>query len=241
MTTILLIARREIQGYLLSPLGYVIIAALLLLDGLAFNAVAMAGEKPSFDVLQMFFFYSCGMVATGGVLFSMRLFAEERQTGTIVLLQTSPATELELVLGKWLGGFAFLCLFIALTSYMPLLILVNGKVTWGHLFAGYLGLALLGGAVTAIGTFSSTLVKSQLLAAVITGVLVVSLFVAWMVARKVDGPLGDAIGYLDLFDKHYRSFSRGIVKLSSVTYYLSLTYLGLLGAVLVLSARRWRA
>jgi ABC-2 type transport system permease protein len=240
MNTILVIARRELTGYLLSPLGYIIMAALLLLDGLAFNGIAMQGQKTSYEVLQMFFFYSCGFVAAAGVLFAMRLFAEERQAGTLVLLTTSPATELELVLGKFLGGFGFLSLFIALTFYMPLLVLVNGKVTWGHVLVGYLGLFLLGAAVTAIGTFASTIAKTQILSAVIAGVIVVALFVCWMVAQKVDGVLGDAIGYLDLFDKHYRSFTRGILKLSSVTYLLSLTYVGLMGAVLVLTSRRWR-
>lgn len=241
MTRITLIARRELVGYLMSPLGYVIIAALLLLNGVAFNGLAMDGEKLSYDVLQTFFFYSCGFVVVAGVLFSMRLFAEEKQTGTMLLLQTSPASEVELVLGKFLGGYTFLGLFIALTGYMPLLVLVNGRVTWGHLAVGYLGLYLLAAVSIGLGTLASALAKNQLLAAIIGGVLTVAFFLAWVIARRVDGPLGDAIGYLDLFDKHFRSLSRGVLKLSTVVYYLSLTYASLVGAVAVLSARRWRA
>lgn len=240
MTTIWLIARRELSGFFLSPLGYLVVAAVLFLHGLWFNVVVMRGEQTSFKVLEAFFFHSSGFVATVAVLLSMRLIAEERQTGTLVLLQTSPASEWQVVAGKFLGGFLFLAGYLALTGYMPLLIVVNGKVAMGHLFAGYLGLLLLGAAVIAVGTFASSLVSSQLLAAVLGGVMTMALFVAWMVARKVDGPLGDFVGYLDLMDLHYRSFSRGVVKLSSVVYYLSLAYAALLGATAVMSARRWR-
>jgi ABC-2 type transport system permease protein len=240
MNRILLIARREIHGYLSSPLGYIIVAALLLIDGVAFNALAMADEKKSFDVLYWYFFFSCGIVAAAGVLFSMRLFAEERQTGTIVLLTASPASEGELVVGKFLGGFGFLAIFIALASYMPLLVVVNGRVSVGHLMVGYLGLLLEGAAIIALGTLMSALTKSQLLAAVTSAVVVVFLFVSWFIAKKVDGPLGDVIGYLSMFDSHFVSAARGVLKLSTVVYTLSLTYIGLHGATLVLASRRWR-
>lgn len=240
MSAIWLIAKRELGGFLLSPLGYIVVAAVLCLHGLWFNVVVMRGEQTSYKVLEGFFFHSSGFVAAVAVLLSMRLLAEERQTGTLVLLQTSPASEWQIVLGKFLGGFLFLCGYIALTGYMPLLVLVNGKVTLGHLAAGYLGLFLLGAAVIAIGTFASSLVSSQLLAAIVGGVLTISLFICWMIARKVDGPLGEVIGYLDLMDLHYRSFSRGIVKMSTVVYYLSLAWAALLGATSVMSARRWR-
>ena len=129
---ILLIARRELYAYLRSPLGYCIVAAVLCLHGLLFNVMWMDGEKLSYDVLEGFFYQSSGFVATVAVLLSMRLFAEERQTGTEVLLLKSPTPEREIVAGKFLGGFVFLCGYIALTSYMPLLVLVNGKVTLGR-------------------------------------------------------------------------------------------------------------
>jgi ABC-2 type transport system permease protein len=240
VTTALLIARRELSAFLLSSLGWWIVGAVLALHGLWFNTVVMQGEKRSSEVIEGFFFHSSGFVAAVAVLLSMRLFAEEKQLGTILLLQTSPASETEIVAGKFLGALSFLCGYLALTVFMPLLVLVNGKVTLGHLAAGYLGLVLLGGAVLAVGTLASSLVSSQLLAAVLGAVFAMSLFAAWMVARKVDGPLGDVIAYLDLMDKHYRSFSRGVIKSSTVVYYLSITYAALLGAVAVLSSRRWR-
>jgi ABC-2 type transport system permease protein len=240
MKSIYLIARRELHGYLSSPLGYVIVASLLVLNGLAFNALAMEGEKKSFEVLQIFFYYSCGFVAAAGILFSMRLYAEERQNGTLVLLQTSPATDLQLVLGKFAGAYIFLALFICLTIYMPGLVYVNGKITWGHIGVGYLGLFLMGAAVLAIGGFASSLTRNQLLAAVVGGVLVVTMFVCWLLAQKIEGPLGAFIGHFDFFDTHYRSMTKGVLKASTVVYFLSLTYVALASTVTVLSSRRWR-
>ena len=238
---ILLIARRDLAGYLLNPQGYIIIAVLLLLDGFAFNAIALTEEKRSSEVVQLFFFYSCGFVAAASILFSMRSFAEEKPTGPLVLLQTSPASEWEIVAGKFLGAYGFLVVFIAMTTFLPAMVFINGSPSWGHLVVGYGGLLLEGAALTALGVMTSAMSKNQLVAAVSSAGIVVALFLCWMVAKKIEGPLGDVIGYLDVFDSHYRSFSRGIFKLSSTIYFLTLTYVGLLGATLVLSARRWRA
>lgn len=240
MTTALLIARRELRGYFSSSSGWIILAVLLLLDGLAFNAFAMAGEKKSFDVLQNFFYWHSGATMVASIFISMRLFAEEKQIGTLVLLEASPAREAEVVLGKFLGAWGFLLLFLLLSHYMPILVMVNGKVTAGHLFAGYLGLALLGAACIAIGAFMSALAPNQVAAAVLAGAVVVALVLAWLLAKNIDGVLGDVIGWLDVFDKHYRTFSRGAVKLSSVVYYASVAYAFLLATTAVLGARRWR-
>lgn len=236
----LLIARRELVSSLLSPTGWIILGVTLLAQGLLFNAVALAGDKKSFDVLQLFFYFSSGTTMFASIFISMRLFAEEKQLGTLVLLETSPVSEWQVVLGKFLGGWVFLALLLGLSLYMPLLVLVNGKVTVGHLFAGYLGLLLLGAACVALGTFASSIARTQVVAAVMSGAMVVALLLAWMLARKIDGTLGDVVGYLDLFDKHYRAFSRGTVKLGSVVYFLSLTYAALLATTAVLGARRWR-
>ena len=236
-----LIARRELHSYLMSATGWLILGVVLLAQGLLFNALALGGaEKKSFDVVQLFFYFSSGTTMVASIFISMRLFAEEKQLGTLVLLETSPVPEWQVVLGKFLGGWLFLCLLLLLSLYMPLLVLVNGKITLGHLFAGYFGLALLGAACVAIGTLASSLAQSQVLAAVIAGGGILALLLAWMLARKVEGTLGDVLGYLDLFDKHYRTFTRGTVKLGSVVYYLSLTYTMLLATTAVLGARRWR-
>ena len=241
MNAALLIARRELVGYLASMTGWLILAIVLLADGLLFNGFALGGEKKSFDVLQAFFYFSSGTTMVASIFIAMRLFAEERQQGTMVLLETAPIGEHSIVAGKFLGAWAFLLLMLAASGYLPALILVNGTVTPGHIGAGYLGLALLGAACIAIGALSSALAKNQILAAVMSGTIIVGLLLAWMLAKKIDGPLGDVIGFLDVFDQHYRSFSRGTIKLASVAYYLALTWGALLVCTAVLTARRWRA
>lgn len=236
----LLITKRELSSYLRSATGWLILGVVLLAQGLLFNAVAMSGERKSFDVLQLFFYFSSGTTMVASIFISMRVFAEEKQLGTMVLLETSPVSEVQIVLGKFLGAWLFLCLLLGMSLYMPLLVLVNGKVTMGHLFAGYFGLLLLGAACIAIGVLASSLAKNQVLAAVISGTTIVALLLSYMLAKKVEGTFGDVVGYLDLFDKHYRTFTRGTVKLGSIVYYLSLTYVALLATVAVIGSRRWR-
>lgn len=241
MNRALLIARRELGAYLTSTTGWLILAVVLLADGLLFNAFAMAGEKKSFDVLQGFFYFSSGTTMVASIFISMRLYAEERQAGTLVLLETAPIAEHVVVIGKFLGAWSFLLLLLLLSGYLPLLVLVNGKVTLGHIAAGYVGLIFLGAACIGIGGLASSVAKNQIVAAVITGVTIVALLLAWMLAKKIEGTLGDVVGFFDLFDQHYRSFSRGTIKLASVAYFAALTYGTLLVTTAVLAARRWRA
>src|SRR5262245_23190982 len=147
MTATLLIARRELCAYFRSMTGYVIAGLVLLIDGLLFNAfVLSAGEMYSAEVLSNFFYISFGTTVIASVFISMRLIAEERQTGTLVLLTSSPVHDWEIVLGKYLSALAFLALMTLATVYMPGLIFLHGTISLGHMVAGYLGLRLLGNA-----------------------------------------------------------------------------------------------
>lgn len=240
MTAIWLIARRELHSYLRSPLGYVILAAILLVDGLLFNGFAMRGEKLSYQVMYQFFFFSSGTTMVASIFITMRLFAEERQNGTLLLLQTSSTSDWSMVLGKFLGAYIFLLLLTLLTLYMPLLVMVNGKITLGHLLTGYLGLVLLGASCIALGTLASSVAPNQILAAVISAALIVALLVMWMLAKQIDGPLGFIVAHLSLFDRNFQPFAKGILLSQGLVYYLSLTYLSLLGARAVIGGRRWR-
>ena len=116
MKATLLIARRELSAYLRSMTGYIIAAAVLIVDGLLFNAFALGGgEKLSSEVLSLFFYFSSGTTIIASVFISMRLFAEERQTGTLVLLTSSPVHDWEIVVGKFLSALIFLSLLTAAT------------------------------------------------------------------------------------------------------------------------------
>jgi len=237
----LLIARRELRAYLRSPFGYIVAAALLLIDGLLFQAFALGGgARLSADVLHDFFYFASGTTMVASILLSMRLLAEERQTGTLVLLNTAPVPDSSIVIGKFLSAFVFVVLLTALTAYMPLLILVNGKVSLGHIAVGYLGLLLLGAASVAIGLFGSALARSQVLAAIIGAAVLVTMLLLWIVARVTDPPLNTFLAALALHNERQNAFMRGLLRLEDVVYYLAVTYFFLLAATKTLEARRWR-
>jgi ABC-2 type transport system permease protein len=153
MTATWLIARRELGGYLRTMSGYIIAASALFVQGILFNALALGSDQNrlSTEVLSQFFWVYSGTIIVVSVLLSMRLVAEERQTGTIVLLSSSPVHEHEVVLGKFFSSLIFLVLITLPSVFMPLLILVNGKLSIGHVATGYLGLFLLGSACLATG------------------------------------------------------------------------------------------
>ncbi|MCK6551256.1 hypothetical protein L6R52_35805 [Myxococcota bacterium] len=236
-----LIVRRELGTYFRTRTGYVIAALILLLDGLFFNAFALgSGAKYSTDVLSDFFFYSSGVTIVAALIISMRLVVEDRQTGALPLLTTSSLTDGQIVLAKFLSGYAFLAILTLATIYMPLLVLVNGKISVGHIFAGYVGLMAIGAASMAIGTFASAVSTSQLMALVIGGVISVALLLMWMLARIVDGSLSEIIGYLSFHDKHFRPFMSGTISTRDLIFYLSFTVIFLVLARISLEGRRWR-
>jgi ABC-2 type transport system permease protein len=241
MSAVLLIARRELGGYFRSMTGYVIAGLVLLVDGLLFNAfVLSAGEMFSADVLSNFFYISFGTTVIASVFISMRLVAEERQTGTLVLLTSSPVHDWEIVIGKYLSALVFLAIITLATIYIPALIMVNGKVSVGHMASGYLGLLLVGSATLAIGVFGSALARTQVLAAIVSGVIVVSILIAHLLARVTDRPLKEMFMALALYARHFPPFQSGAIHLRDVVYYVAVTYVALFAAVRVMEARRWK-
>lgn len=239
MKNVALIARRELGAYLKSPMGYVIAAIVLFVDGLLFNYYALGGSpKYSAEVLQLFFAFASFMSVVSGILLSMRLLAEERQLGTLTLLLTSPVREHEIVLGKFLSAFVFFGLMTLATVYMPALIFVNGKVSVGQIFAGYLGLLMLGGLALAIGLFASSLSSSQIVAAVSGGAIVTAIYLCYLGAKVADPPLRDILAFIS-WQRHLQ-WQNGILNLRDVFYFLSGTYLFLLLTTHVMQARRWR-
>jgi ABC-2 type transport system permease protein len=241
MSATFLIMRRELGAYLRSMTGYIIAAAVLVVDGILFNAFALGGaDKRSGDVLVAFFYISSGTTMIASIFLSMRLLAEEKQTGTLVLLTSSPIRDRDIVLGKYLSGWIFLALITLATAFMPGLIMVHGKISFGHLATGYVGLLLLGGAAMAIGTFGSAIAKTQVIAAIISAGLLVSLIIAWLLARVTEHPLNRIFESLAFYHRHFPPFQVGIMHLRDVVYYLAVIYFALFAATRVLEARRWK-
>jgi ABC-2 type transport system permease protein len=237
---VLLIARRELRGYLRTMTGWIIAAAVLLIDGLLFNAFALEGARRSTEVLTRFFYFSSGPTMVAAIFLSMRLLAEERQLGTLSLLYSSPVRDREIVLGKFLGALAFLSGLTLATVYMPLLILVHGHISVGHLIAGYLGLLLLGAASLGLGTLGSALARTQVVAAILGAALLVTLLVAWLLAAVTEPPFSWLFSALALHNAHFPPFQAGQVHLRNVAYYLLVAWVALFATTRVLEARRWR-
>lgn len=240
MMPALLIARRELYAYLRSPLGAAIIAGALLGDGIYFYYAGLSRELISSDVLAEFFETASGTTMIAAIILSMRLLAEERQTGTITLLNTAPLRDTEIVVGKFIAAFGVIVVMTALTFYMPLIVKVHGKVSFGHILVGYTGILLLGAASTAIGLFASALARSQVVAAIIGTVLMIVLLLQWVIARVSQPPLNEFLAALALHHQNFIPFKQGVLDLKRIVYYVVMTYFFLLAATKVMEARRWR-
>jgi len=237
-----IIFRRELQTYVRSPMGYIVAAVVLLLDGVFFYGTSLgpeAGERLSGIVLAGFFYNASGLTAVAAVALSIRLIAEERQTGTQLLLDTSPVRDWEIVLGKFLSALAFLSAITVATLYIPLLILVNGKVALGHILVGYLGLILLGSAVLSIGVFATSLTRHQLVAVAIAAVITGVMFLFWTLSQIVGSPLSRVFAAFAIHGRHFQGFLSGLLHLRDVVYYLAVTYFFLFAATKVMEAKRW--
>jgi ABC-2 type transport system permease protein len=241
MSAVLLIARRELGGYFRTMTGFIIAGVMLLAQGLFFNAFVLGqGEMYSAEVLNGYFFYAFGTTVISSLFISMRLIAEERQTGTLTLLASSPIHDWEIVVGKFLSALVFLAAITVTSIYIPALILVNGKVSAGHMFAGYLGVLLAGGAALAIGVFGSALARNQVLAVIFSAIITLFIVVSHFLAKVTDRPLKDMFMALALYARHFPPFQAGSIHLRDVVYYVVVTYVALFAAVRVMEARRWK-
>lgn len=241
MREMLLVARRDLAAYFNAYWGYVVIAAVLMIDGLLFHAFAL-GDQPKYSaqVIEDFFLFSFGLTCTASVFMTMRSLAEERQTGTLILIDASPLSDAQVVGGKYLAAWVVMAVLVLSTLYMPALVMVNGKVSLGQILTGYLGLLLVAAAACAIGVFASAVARTQLVAGVIAGILIVFFLVAWMLARVAEPPLKDIFAYLSFYERHYRSFGRGQIHTESIVYFVSVAFAFLVMATRFMSLRRWR-
>jgi ABC-2 type transport system permease protein len=226
MRNALLVANRELGAYLRSPLGYVVAAASLLIDGILYYAFVLGAgqQRLSAEVLMNFFYYASGTTMIAAIALSIRLLAGER----------------EIVAGKFLSALAFLGGMTLLTLYMPALIFVNGKVSVGHVAVGYLGLLLLASAALSIGLFASALARTQVIAAILGAALLATMVLLWAAAKVTDPPVSGFVSGLAIHHEHFKPFMTGVLKLENVVYYVGVSYFFLLCAVKTLEARRWR-
>jgi ABC-2 type transport system permease protein len=226
MRNIWVIMRRELTGYFATPVAYVFLVIFLALSGSLTFYVGSFFERGQAD-LQSFFTYQPWLYLVLIPAISMRLWAEERKTGTAELLLTLPISISEAVLGKFLAAWCFTALALALT--FPIWITVNllGSPDNGVIFSGYLGSLLMAGAYLAIGACFSALSKNQVVAFVVSAAvcflftlsgtpLVLNFFAGWAPQMVVDVVAGFS------FLTHYAAMSRGVIDLRDIVFFASL-------------------
>jgi ABC-2 type transport system permease protein len=236
-----IVFRREFGAYVRSPIGWVIVAAALLAEGILFQWQGLSKVALSADILRQFFMTMSIVTGVTAIILSIRLVAEERQTGSLVLLNTSPISDAAIVAGKFLAALAFLAVLLGLSLYMPLLVKLNGKITGAQILVGYLGLLLFGAAYLAVGLFASALARNQLAAAVIGALLGAVLVTFYQLSKTLEPPFRTVLSSLDAWWGHFeRGFMVGVLTLENVVFYLALTYFLLLLAVKTMEAKRWQ-
>lgn len=256
MRNTLTIARRELNSYFTSPIAYILLAMFAVLFGyFFFSAVAffvsysaraaMQGGgmgpmnvnqyivQPTFGNLTIILLFLTPMI-------TMRLFAEEKRTGTMELLMTSPVRDYEIIVGKWLAGMLLYSVMLGSTTLNILVLFVYSTPDWQALLVGYLGLLLMGGTFLSIGAFISTLTKNQIVAGALTfGVFLVLYVLDWVNAYSTS-TLGKVCQYLSVAP-HFQQFAKGVIELKDVVYYVSAIGLGLFLSKRSLESLRWKA
>jgi len=241
------IVRRELISYFSSPLAYIVMTAFLLMQGYIFYLIVSFLNNPSTQAmtpLRLFFggtiFFWLFLLFVVPVI-TMRLLAEERRSGTLEVLLTSPVTEGQVVVGKFLAAMIF---YIALWLPTSIYVLVLGRhseIDLGPVFAGYLGVLLLGFLFLAVGTFASTLTDNQLIAAIIAFAAMVVLFSIGLVEQLLisSSAFKAALGHMNLWTQ-MDDFAKGIVDTRHVVYQLSVGILFLVLAAKSLEVKKWR-
>lgn len=242
MRNIWTIAQREYRQYFGTPMAYMVAFLYLLVMGVIFyyNLVTATYQQFPPQVQAVVGPMVTVMLFVTPAL-TMRLIAAEQGEGTIELLLTAPVRDWELVLGKWLGGFLFMVTLLAVTLIYPFILhqLVDPGIDQGVLIANYLGLTLMAASLIAVGVAMSSLFKNQTAAFFATlGVMLL----LWLIgiSAQAAGSLGSRVlMYLDFRSHFYDTLYRGVIDLSDVVYYLSLTSLALLLGSVFVEVRRW--
>ncbi len=237
MSKVLAIAGRELKSYFVSPLAYVVAALFMLAAGGLFDAILMSSREASLRAL----FQNIAVVFLLMVpALTMRLLAEERKTGTIELLMTSPISDVSIVSGKYLASIAYLFFLLVLTLIFPLtLVLIGGNPEWAPIWTGYAAIFLMGAAFMAIGLVASSLTSSQIVAALIAFVISLVLWLIPAVGQNFGTTIAGGFQYLSIIN-HLESMSRGVVDTSDLLYYLSVIGASLFITVRSVNVYHWR-
>ncbi len=241
----LALVKRELQAYFLSPMAYVVMAAYLFFCGYSVAYIFEFYNTNRLDISMRDIFYQMEFLAMlVAPLISMRLVAEEKKSGTLEMLVTAPVSDRAVILAKFTGALAFWIVLQAPTLVYLLIMEKHANPEYGSVITGYLGLTMIGALFLSIGLFISTIAKDQIVAALVSFVLLFSLYTlsgfANSIFTKWGGiPWRDLLAYVG-FMSHYESFRKGVLDTRDLVYYVSVTFVFLFLSVRALESRRWR-
>ncbi|MBI2154077.1 MAG: ABC transporter permease subunit [Candidatus Rokubacteria bacterium] len=249
------IFKKEMRLYFTSPVAYVVFTFFLLgMGGFFYNIFAFydqmsrqAAMNPAFardlnvtDAILRPLFSNTGVILLFVVpMVTMRLFAEEKRSGTIELLLTFPVRDGEVMLGKFAAAMALVLVLLGFTALYPAIVAYFTRVEWGPLLSGYLGLMLLGGAFLAVGLLISSLTENQIIASVVTFFTLLVFWIIGWFADSVGGNWRVLFQYLSI-PEHLDSFGKGVIDTKDVVYYLTAIVLSLFLTLRALESKRWR-
>jgi ABC-2 type transport system permease protein len=252
MRNVLAIAHKELRSYFSSPMAYIIIGFFALpfgvffylyLDAFVRQGMQMAEMGGAMNVNQQVIRYVL-QNASVIILFimpmiTMRTYSEEKRSGTIELLLTSPVTDLEIILGKFFGALGLYVAMLLVTLLYIAILFVYGSPEWRPLVACYLGLLLMGGAFLSLGLLISSTTNNQIVAGIISFIVFLMLWIVGWFADTAGPTMGAITRYLSITE-HFDDFSKGIIDTKHVIYYLSLITLGLFLTAKSVDSERWR-
>ena len=255
MRNILAIAGKEVRSYFASPIAYIVIGVFALLYGYFYIVMLSYFVRQSMQLSQ---FGQGGAQSmninqqmlrplmqnvTILILFmlpaiTMRTYSEEKRSGTIELLLTSPITDFQIVMGKFLGALALYAVMLAVTLIHVAVLFWYGSPEWKPILTSYLGLLLLGGCFISVGMFISTLTKNQVVSFMATFGMFLFLWVITWIGSVVP-TLERVVTYLSIID-HYEDFNKGVIDTSHLIYYVSFITFGLFLTAKSVDTERWK-
>jgi ABC-2 type transport system permease protein len=250
-----IICRKEMKSYFVSPIAYGLMAFFAAISGYFFYIATaifvsrgmemqMMGRGMPMDVNEWVIRPLLMNVSVIGLfiipMITMRLFAEEKRSGTIELLATSPIRDTEIILGKWFAALLMYACILGISALNVATMFLYGKPDWKPVLIGYLGLLLQGGCLLAIGAFISTTTRNQIIAGVATFAVCLLLWVFDWVTAYETASWAKVMSYLSVVT-HFEPFAKGILETKHVVFYLSMIFFGLFLTSRSMESLRWRS
>jgi len=255
MTNIFAIAQKELRSYFVSPIAYVVIGLFAVLFGVFFvsslsfllRISLQAGMMQGAPPININEYMIRPLLGNTGVIMlfvlpmiTMRSYAEEKRSGTIELLLSSPLTDLQIILGKFIGALSLFVLMLSVTGIHISFLFWYGEPELAPILSGYLGLLLMGGAFISIGLLISSTTKNQAVAGMVTfAVLLLFWVISWLGDPAGGSTTSQVLAYLSVLD-HFDDFSKGVIDTSHLAYYVSFISFGLFLTAKSVDSERWR-